>query len=111
MSYKVPSAHIGGITVFFHAEKQFSVEVLCLHGTNFVIFYLASGSQWWYIVGYYLAPDDASTIEDVVAAVSKQPRGVALLVAGNFNTDLAAPEGHVQGEKSRQPCPRRVLRT
>ena len=40
-----------------------------------------------------MAPYKSSTIEDVVAAISKQPRGGALLVVGNFNTDLAAPKG------------------
>ena len=41
----------------------------------------------------YLAPDDALTIEDIVAAISQRPQGAALLVVGNFYTDLAAPEG------------------
>ena len=40
-----------------------------------------------------MSPYDASTVEDVVAAMSKQPQGAALLVVGDFNTDLAAPEG------------------
>ena len=38
-------------------------------------------------------PDKFSTIDDVVAAISKRPRGAALLVVGYFNTDLAAPDG------------------
>ena len=39
-----------------------------------------------------MTPDDALTIEDVVVTTSKRPRGAALLVVGDFNTDLAAPE-------------------
>ena len=55
--------------------------------------------QWWFIVGYHLDPDDTSTIDDVVAAISQQLQGAALLVVGNFNTDLAAPEGMARDEE------------
>ena len=43
-----------------------------------------------------MPPDDASTIEDVIAATRQRPRGGALMVVGNFNTDLVAPEGQEQ---------------
>ena len=33
-------------------------------------------------------PDNAWTIERVVTALGDQPRGTALVVAGDFNTDL-----------------------
>ena len=45
-----------------------------------------------------MAPDDASTIEDAVAAIIQWLQGFALLVVGNFNTNLATPEGRVQEE-------------
>ena len=61
-------------------------------------FQISSGGQWWHIVGFYLAPDDDYAIEDVVAAISQQLRGAALPVVGNFNTDLAAPEGQAWDE-------------
>ena len=38
-------------------------------------------------------PDDTSTIESVVAALKERPRGAELLVAGDFNVNLADPEG------------------
>ena len=50
-----------------------------------------SGGQRWHIVGYYLSPDNASKIEDVIATISQQPGGDALLVFVDFNTDLAEP--------------------
>ena len=50
-------------------------------------------------MGCYLAPDDASTIEDVVAAISQRPWGAALIVVVDFNTDLAVPEGREQDEE------------
>ena len=56
-----------------------------------VSFQLASGGQRWHIVGCYLSPYNASTIEGVVAAIVQRPRGGALLVVGDFNTDLENP--------------------
>ena len=41
----------------------------------------------------YITPNDALTIEDSVAAIRRQPQGAKMLVAGNFNDDLADPEG------------------
>ena len=49
-------------------------------------------------MGCYLTPDDASNIEDVVAAIGKPLRGAALLVVVNFNTNLAASEGRERDE-------------
>ena len=57
------------------------------------IFQLDSGERRWYIVGYYIAPDDVATIERVIAAIGQCPHGEVLLVDGNFNVNLAAPEG------------------
>ena len=37
-------------------------------------------------------PDDASTIKDVVTAIRHRSHGSEMLVARNFNADLAAPE-------------------
>ena len=45
-----------------------------------------------------MPPDDASTIEDVVAAISKRPQGAAIMVVRNFNTKLAVPEVWEQDE-------------
>ena len=90
--------HSGGVTVLYRAAENFSVEDLQTHGANIVSFHLASGNRWWYIVGCYFPPDDASTIEDVVAAIGNWPWGAALLVVGYFNTKLDAPEGPERDE-------------
>ena len=58
-----------------------------------LIFQVVSGGQQCFIVRFYLAPDDAVTIERVVVAIIQRPHGGALMVAGNFNIELAAPEG------------------
>ena len=39
------------------------------------------------------APSDASTIEDVVAAIMDWPYGAQLLVTGDLNVNLVDPEG------------------
>ena len=49
-------------------------------------------------MGCYLSLDNASTIEDIVAAINKRNRGGALLVVGYFNTNPAAPEGRERDE-------------
>ena len=84
--------------MFFCNEQNFSVEALHLHGANIVNFQLALGDQRWYIVGCYISPDNATTIEGVVADIRQRPRGAAMLVTGNFNSKLASLEGHVRDE-------------
>ena len=66
-------------------------------GPNIVGFQLETGAQRWNIIGYYLAPDDTSTVESVVSALKKRPRGTALLVAGDLNTKLSDPENDERG--------------
>ena len=44
-------------------------------------------------MGCYLAPDDTSTIERFVEALRDRPKGAELLVAGDLNINIAAPEG------------------
>ena len=39
------------------------------------------------------------TIEDIVAAIGQQSCGAELLVVGNFNSDLEAPEGNTRDEE------------
>ena len=51
----------------------------------------------WYIIGFYLAPDNTLTIQIVVAALKERPQGTALLVAGDVNTTLTYPENDRRG--------------
>ena len=41
----------------------------------------------------YIAPGNVSIIDDLIVAISRQPQGGELLVAGNFVLDLYNPEG------------------
>ena len=62
------------------------------YGPNIISFEVVTGRRRWYIIGCYLAPDKAWTIEQVVTAMGDQPRGTALIVAGDLNTDLGDTE-------------------
>ena len=84
--------------MFHWLAPHFSVDAVQQFGPNIVGFQLATEERRWYIVGCYLAPDDTSTIESVVAALKERPRGAKLLVVGYFNVNLAEPEGGRRGE-------------
>ena len=58
---------------------------------------VVSGRRRMYIVGCYIAPDDAQTIERLVKALKDKPPGSALVVAGDLNTDLGEVEGDRRG--------------
>ena len=90
-----PSRHRGGVALFYRPLSLFAVEAVREYGPDVLSFEVATGGRRWYIIGCYLAPDDARTIERVVTALGDQPCGTALLVAGDFNTDLGetASEG------------------
>ena len=64
---KIP--HRGGITVFYREAEQFALEALHLHGPNEFSFQMVSGGQRWNIVGCYITPDGALTIEIIIMAV------------------------------------------
>ena len=64
-----PSAHRGGVTVFYHKAEHFATEELRLHGTNNLRFQLVTGRRRQHVAGCYITPVDTSTIEDVVVAI------------------------------------------
>ena len=88
VSTEAPSEHSVAVIVFYSTSDHFLVEVFQIHGENVVRFQLASGYMRWFIVVCYMAPDYASTIDDAVTAIGKLNWGAALLVVGNFNTNL-----------------------
>ena len=86
------------MAVFHRTAPHFAVEAVQKFGPNVVGFQLATGVQRCYIVGCYLAPDNTLTIERVVDALKEHPKGAKMLVAGDFNANLAEPEGDRRGE-------------
>ena len=83
-----PRRHRGGVALFYRPSSLFAVEAVREYGTNVLSFEVATGGRRWYIIGCYLAPDDAHTIERVVTVLGDQPHVTARVVAGDFNTDL-----------------------
>ena len=63
-----------------------------------MVFQVETGERRWHIVGAYVAPEDEVTMETVVAAIGRKPPGVELMVAGDFNVDIMAPEGNRRAE-------------
>ena len=94
----VPIRHRGMVAIFYRPSLCFAVEAVQQFGPNVVGFQLATGERRWYIVRYYLAPDDTSMIKSVVTALKERLRGAELLVAGDFNVKLSEPEGDRRGE-------------
>ena len=95
----VPSWYRGVVAIFYQETPHFQVEAFQTHGLNVTIFQLTSIGRILFIVGCYLASDEASNIECVVAAIVQCLRGAARMVAGDFNSNLAAPEGNRRGEE------------
>ena len=98
MAMESLSAHCGGIVIFYREAYHFSIKVLRLHGLNVVSFQMVTGRQCWHVVGCYISPIDASTIEVVAAAIRDKPYGAELLMSGDLNANLAEPEGTPQGD-------------
>ena len=76
------------MALFYRPLPLFGVEALREYVPNVLSFEVATGARQWYIIGCYLAPDDDEMIERAVAALGDKPRGTALIVAGDLNTDL-----------------------
>ena len=58
----LPIRHWGGVVMFYRNSLRFTVESHQHFGHNVIRFHMASGGQWWYIVGCYFAPEYALTI-------------------------------------------------
>ena len=86
--------------MFYHEAEHFTLEAIRLHGPKVASFQMAPRGKRWYVVRCYIAPDNASTIESVVASTSQKPCGEDLLVIGNFNADLESPEENARDEES-----------
>ena len=86
-----PSRHCGGVALFYRSTPHFVVEGVERCGPNVLGFQVKTGERRWYIVGAYVTPEDEVTMETVVAAIGRRPRGAELMVAGDFNVDITAP--------------------
>ena len=89
----MPSRHRGGVAIFYHSEPHFVVEAVEKFGPNVIEFQLATRARQWYILGVYRAPEYTKTMERVSEEIRIKLRGAELLVVGDFNMDIASPEG------------------
>ena len=51
MATEAPSAHRGGVAIFYREVEHFSVEEIYLHGLNVIRFKLVTGRRRWHVVG------------------------------------------------------------
>ena len=49
-------------------------------------------------MGVYITPEDTTTMDRVVEAIQRKPQGAELLVVGDFNVNITAPEGDWRAE-------------
>ena len=88
-----PSRHRGGVALFYRLIPRFVVEAVERCGPNVMVWQVVTGEKRWYIVRAYNPPEDKVTMEMVVKAIGRRPPGAELMVAGDFNVDILAPEG------------------
>ena len=68
-----PNVHTTSTPVNNREEADFAVEEVRTYGPNVISFKVVTRRRQWYIIGCYIAPDDARTIERVVTALGDQP--------------------------------------
>ena len=98
MTTAAPSDHCGRVTIVYLKAKHFSIEELCLHVSNVIIFQLVTRQRRCHVVGCYISTSDALTIEDVSADTMDLNYGAEILVDSDLNTNLVDPESIMQGE-------------
>ena len=86
-----PSAHQGGIALFWRPNKSYMVEDWQIRGPNVLTFVLVTGSCQFFAVGCYIPPNDLSTLTAIEQAWNKCPRGHVPLLIGDLNVNLRSP--------------------
>ena len=94
-----PSRHRGVMSLFYRPPPLFMVEAVREYRLNVMSSKVATGARRWYIIGCYLSPNYAETIERVVTALGDRPKGTALIVEGYLNTDLEDSESDRRGSE------------
>ena len=69
MTTEALSAHRGSVAIFYREAEQFTIKELRLNGSNVISFHLVTGRRRWNIIGCFIAPSDALTIEYVAATI------------------------------------------
>jgi hypothetical protein len=86
-----PSAHQGGIALFWRPNKSYLVEHWRIWGPNVLTFVLVTGSCRFFVVGCYIPLNDLSTATTIKKAWNECPRGHVPLLLGDLNVNLRSP--------------------
>ena len=71
VAFDVTGGNRIGVTLFYQELKHFEVDASQQHGPKIFIFHMTTRYRHWYIVGYYLYPDEASFIYHVIGGMGK----------------------------------------
>jgi hypothetical protein len=66
-----PSAHQGGIALFWRPNKSYEVEDWQIRRPNVLSFMIVTGSQHFFAMGCYIPPNNLSTLQHIVQAWNK----------------------------------------
>ena len=92
--------NIRGVAVLYRDYASHpQVKAMQQHSPNLLNFQVGSRGKQWFIVGFYLALNNAATIERVTTNIGQLPHRAALLVVGDFTTDPETPEGSSRREE------------
>jgi len=95
-----PSAHQGGVALFYRDSEYWQVESVVKHGPNVISFELVSGWRRTPMIGGYIPPNDMTTLPHISAALSRFSEhrdAKRLVLLGDLNVDLSYPDGDVRG--------------
>jgi hypothetical protein len=86
-----PSAHQGGIALFWRANKTYEVKDRRICGPNVLSFVVVTVSQRFYVMGCCIPPTNLSTFPQVEQALNECPKGHTPLHIGDLNVKRCAP--------------------
>jgi hypothetical protein len=86
-----PSAHQGGIALFWRANKTYKVKDWRICRPNVLSFVVVTRSQCFYVVGCYILPTNLSTLPQVEQTLNECLKGHTPLLIGDLNINLCAP--------------------
>ena len=86
-----PSAHQGGIALFWQPNKSYEVENWRIHGPNMLTFVLVTESQQFFAVGCYIPPIHLGTLVMIKQAWNECPHGHTPILLGDLNINLRSP--------------------
>jgi hypothetical protein len=86
-----PSAHQGGIALFWRPNKLYEVKDWQICGLNVLPFMLVTGSQHFFAVGCYISPNNLGTLATIKQAWNECPCGHTPILLGDLNINLCSP--------------------